>query len=202
MKLIHNTMAALEVGPATTFGKLTLFPLLSPESRVPDYLTLEEALEQGCSEVTEVSPAGTVSELLFTNHGDRSVLLLDGEALVGAKQDRVLNLSILAPARKTIRIPVSCVEAGRWSARSQAFKTATNMPIMPPDVQSGMPMSASPSSILDCAIRTRAPSGRTWPTLAPGLEQLPRQAPWERCMRGMTLLWRNMSTPLLPLTPK
>jgi hypothetical protein len=40
---------------------------------------------------------------------------------VGAKQNRVLNLTILAPAQATIAIPVSCVEAGRWSHQSPDF---------------------------------------------------------------------------------
>jgi hypothetical protein len=44
--------------------------------------------------------------------------------LVGAKQNRTLNLSILAPAEKEITIPVTCVEAGRWSYDSEWFDTS------------------------------------------------------------------------------
>ncbi len=55
-------------------------------------------------------------ELRFVNHCERPVLLLDGEELVGAKQNRILNLTVLVPAHQTIVIPVSCVEAGRWRA--------------------------------------------------------------------------------------
>ncbi len=51
-------------------------------------------------------------------------LLLDGEALVRAKQNRILNLSVLGPAHKTIVIPGSCVEAGRWHAQSAEFASA------------------------------------------------------------------------------
>ncbi len=52
------------------------------------------------------------------------VLLLDGEELVGAKQNRVLNLTILVAAQSTLTIPVSCVERGRWRRVSRAFQSA------------------------------------------------------------------------------
>ena len=61
-----------------------------------------------------MSDAGQVSALKIVVKGDRPVLLLDGEELLGAKQNRVVNLTILAPAQRTTVIPVSCVESGRW----------------------------------------------------------------------------------------
>ncbi|MBI5018328.1 MAG: hypothetical protein HZB55_22925 [Deltaproteobacteria bacterium] len=74
--------------------------------------------------MTEVSDGGSVPELRFVSGTDRKILLLDGEELVGAKQNRVLNLSILVAPQQTVTIPVSCVEQGRWSARSAEFQTA------------------------------------------------------------------------------
>ena len=44
--------------------------------------------------------------------------------MLGAKQNRIVNLTILAPPETTMTIPVSCVESGRWSARSRAFAAA------------------------------------------------------------------------------
>ena len=63
----------------------------------------------------EVSEGGHVPETEeIVNEGELSVLLLDGEELLGAKQNRVLNLTILVPAHQTCVVPVSCVESGRW----------------------------------------------------------------------------------------
>ena len=65
--------------------------------------------------------AGSVPELLAHNPLDASVLLYDGEELIGAKQNRILNVTVLVAAASETRIPVSCVEEGRWRARSRHF---------------------------------------------------------------------------------
>lgn len=111
----------LTLAAPQTAGPLTMVPLLAPGSSPADYLLLDDALADGLAEITEVSDTGHVPELRYTNFADRDTLLLDGEELVGAKQNRVLNLTILVPAGATVVIPVSCVEAGRWSWRSRRF---------------------------------------------------------------------------------
>ncbi|HWP57329.1 MAG TPA: DUF6569 family protein [Candidatus Acidoferrales bacterium] len=120
-KTSEAALARIHLGQETTFRNMTIFPLLDGSDGSPDYLTLDEALAQGSVHITEVSAEGSVPELKFRNEGDQPVLLLDGEELIGAKQNRILNLTILAPAKRTIVIPVSCVEAGRWRYRSAGF---------------------------------------------------------------------------------
>jgi hypothetical protein len=122
--LLTKTLDALEIGKPLTHGNLTMIPLLGGLVGDPDDQTLDEALRAGTMRVMEVPGAASVSELTLQNHGDRAVLLLDGEELVGAKQNRVLNLTILAPAGKELLIPVSCVEAGRWSDGPTGFASA------------------------------------------------------------------------------
>jgi hypothetical protein len=118
---IRQTLDRVQVGQQTTFEKLTVFPLVSSGSVEPGYLTLGEALSAGVVQVTELSQGGSVPELSVINKADRPVFLLDGEELVGAKQNRVVNLSILVPAKRTLTIPVSCVEMGRWYYRTPEF---------------------------------------------------------------------------------
>jgi len=121
MSMLSAAFATLILGEPTRLGALTVFPLLGPDDRVSDYLTLDEALARQALRVTEVSTGGVVPELKVVNDGAVPVLLLDGELLVGAKQNRILNLTILVPAKGELTIPVSCVEAGRWSWRGEQF---------------------------------------------------------------------------------
>jgi hypothetical protein len=129
MRLIADELQSITLGEPQSFQNLTLFPLLRADQPPgpPEYLLLFEALKSGVVEITELSDGGSVPELSLRNLSDRNVLLLDGEELVGAKQNRVLNLTILAPAGKTIVIPVSCVEAGRWRHVSRQFAAASHL---------------------------------------------------------------------------
>ena len=43
---------------------------------------------------------------------------------MGAKQNRILNITVLAPAGKDTVIPVSCVESGRWHHTRDDFTAA------------------------------------------------------------------------------
>src|SRR5688500_1002490 len=95
---IKDLIGHIEIGGAVSSGRLAMWPLIAGQPGRADYLTLDEALMSGAAEVGEISEQGQVPELLFCNRGAKPVLLLDGEELVGAKQNRILNLSILAPA--------------------------------------------------------------------------------------------------------
>jgi hypothetical protein len=100
-----------------------LFPLRNPGA---DYVTLDEALPRGLR-IAETSESGSVPELVVENPLAERVLLYDGEELLGAKQNRILNVSVLVEAKTSLAIPVSCVEQGRWSRRSAHFLAAPHI---------------------------------------------------------------------------
>lgn len=102
----------LKVGEPTTHGPLTLVPIYG-DRPAGEYLLASEAIQQGQLEISEI-PGGSVPQLAATNSALKPILILDGEHLEGAMQDRVLNTTVLLGARAKTILPVSCVEAGRW----------------------------------------------------------------------------------------
>ena len=121
---VFDAARHLKFGPPVTVRNLTLIPLVGAGERDAEYRTLDDALAAGWIRVTEIDRQGSVPQLKVTNVGDTAVFLLDGEELVGAKQNRVLNLSGLVPAHHEIVVPVSCVEAGRWHHVSDSFSSS------------------------------------------------------------------------------
>jgi hypothetical protein len=103
---------------------LTVFPLFADPAGSVQYLVAEEALAGGSATVEEVSEAGSVPDLLVDNKGDIRILLLEGEELMGAKQNRILNTSVLVAAHSKLKIPVSCVEQGRWRYSGRHFQSS------------------------------------------------------------------------------
>jgi uncharacterized protein (DUF1330 family) len=66
-----------------------------------DYLTLDEAMSQEAIDVVEIDRGGSVPELKVINKSGKMILILDGEELVGAKQNRIVNTTILIAANAT-----------------------------------------------------------------------------------------------------
>lgn len=114
-------MSTLELAEAQTHRSLTVFPVVSPEQPELSCTLLGEALAAGVLEVTEVGE-GRVPELAVENKGDSDVLILDGEQLIGARQNRMTNRTILLGGRTKTVIPVSCMEHGRWDRGTAAFR--------------------------------------------------------------------------------
>jgi len=114
-------------GAVVTHRKLAMLPLLGEDRPGPAYVLLNDALEAGLASVGEVSEGGSVPELLLDNRSDKPLLAVDGQELVGARQNRVLNLSLLLPAMTKTVMPVSCVEQGRWRYESREFSASRNM---------------------------------------------------------------------------
>jgi hypothetical protein len=115
------TFPEIRVADPISHESISIFPLEAEVVSKVDYALPDEALAVGTVTVEEVCEAGSVPELIVNNQTDHLILFLEGEELRGAKQNRVLNTSVLVAAKSNIKIPVSCVEQRRWRYTSRLF---------------------------------------------------------------------------------
>lgn len=116
-------MPQVRIGEPLSFESLTVFPLFAEADGNVNYQLSDEAMNAATVVVEEVGEQGSVPDLLVENSGDTRVLFLEGEELRGAKQNRILNTSILVPPKSKTKVPVSCVERGRWRYRDRQFSS-------------------------------------------------------------------------------
>jgi ARG/rhodanese/phosphatase superfamily protein len=112
-------MHTLTLADPIASGPLTVFPLLAVTPPTLRYLSFAEAVGRGTT-VKELPGGASVNDLYVVNPLDEPVLLYEGEEVLGAQQNRTFDVSALVAARSELRVPVSCVEHGRWDGRRHA----------------------------------------------------------------------------------
>jgi hypothetical protein len=165
----------LRLGKRQAEGPLAVFPIFADRDdgarsagpggesparrpRRPRYITLRQAIGDGRAVVTEVDEGGSVPELRVVNKGDTRILVLDGEELRGAKQNRVLSTTILIDKSSTLVVPVSCTEQGRWAYASREFAESEILA----ERQVRYAMRTSVHSALRSGAGVHADQGRVW----------------------------------------
>lgn len=127
MQSIKTALSNINIEKSVDYNGLTVFSLSSEAQSPLSYLLLEDGLRENLVSIREVSSSGSVPELTVENQAELPTLIVDGEELVGAKQNRVANLTMLLPARQTTTIPVSCVEQGRWAYDAPDFAVSSSV---------------------------------------------------------------------------
>ena len=125
---IAERTGSVRLDPAQGKHGLQVVPILGISLDQPEYGLLDSGTLPAVN-ITEISSTGSVPELKVENTLRTRVFLMDGQELIGAKQNRILNTDVLVPAKTTLTLPVSCVEAGRWHYSSPSFtpgKTASH----------------------------------------------------------------------------
>src|SRR5215208_5043852 len=125
---LAQALQSLEIRGPVSHGLLHMFPLQGDTHAEQDISLLEGALQAGTLHIEEQHEAGRGPELRVVNEGSQRVLILEGDKLMGAKHNRVVNSSVLVAAGSDLTLPLSCIECGRWSYRSRAFSPGTGSP--------------------------------------------------------------------------
>jgi hypothetical protein len=118
---IRALLSELSTEPPISHKRLRIIPLRLKNTSDLEYLPLDES-STALVTVEESSASGSVPELRVRNRAKTRVFIPDGSTLIGAKQNRVVNLSVMVAPDSVTAIPVSCVERGRWQFLSPHFE--------------------------------------------------------------------------------
>lgn len=147
----------------TVVGSLAVFPLIADTAPTVRYVSFAQAAQDGLT-ITELPEGASVNDLVVTNPLDVAVLLYEGQEVLGAQQNRTFDVAVLVGAGSALKVPVSCVEAGRWdgSRAGEAFAPAP---------QTANPRlrrmkSAQTRGRVDAGLDARANQGEVWQEVA------------------------------------
>jgi len=127
LKISDYLEQSLTVGSPDVSGPVAVYPVFGAAPSL-DYITLGRAIDTGFT-VKELPGGASVRDLVVSNRTGKAVLLFEGEEVLGAQQNRTFDTSILVAAGSEMKVPVSCVEAGRWDGGrgSEQFTRAEQM---------------------------------------------------------------------------
>jgi hypothetical protein len=121
---LTEILQGVKVGDGFSAGNLQVFPLIKEGEEKLDYALIDELLGSGEAEISEVTAGGSVPTAKVVNHSGRDAVILDGMELHGAKQNRMVDVTIIIEKHSEVIIPVTCVEQGRWRYRSGQFSSS------------------------------------------------------------------------------
>jgi hypothetical protein len=105
-------------------GPLSIVQIGTSDQDAFRYISGAAASASGKLEILELEGGASVNEIAILNASEEFVFLMDADILAGAKQNRVVNASVLLAPHSKTRVPVSCVERGRWHFTSGKFRTS------------------------------------------------------------------------------
>ena len=116
MRRIFDDLGVFGILEPIYLGGLKLYPVTFERNLSSNHLNfIDDSFDKSEIEAFETSSEGVVTQIGVKNNSQSYVMILDGEGISGAKQNRISQTTIvLNPFSETI-IPVNCIERGRWS---------------------------------------------------------------------------------------
>jgi hypothetical protein len=162
-RLAPRLVSSFTVEAPVVVGPLAVFPLIADRSPSVHYVSFTEAVTHGAT-VTELPQGASVNDLVVHNPLGVPVLLYEGQEVLGAQQNRTLDVSVLVAPRSALTVPVSCVEAGRWDAERSAEEFAPSPQTANPRLRQMKNAQARASQA--SGLEARAIQGEVWREVA------------------------------------
>ena len=98
-KILNEVMDNIQTFNPQSYENMTVIGLNIPENKKVDLMSLEIGLDLGLVEISEIDEGGTVGKVKVINNAVTPLLILDGEEIIGSKQNRVVNATIIIDAK-------------------------------------------------------------------------------------------------------
>ena len=115
---LNGTKIAIELLESQSYENVEAIPIKSDFFGKKDFLTLKKGYDMGLVEIKELEQS-TVNTVVCKNDSVTPLILIDGDEITGAMQNRIINDTLLVPAQSSLNINVSCTEHGRWHTRGE-----------------------------------------------------------------------------------
>ena len=124
---LNGTRIAIELLESQSYENVEAIPIKSDFFGKKDFLTLKKGYDMGLVEIKELEHS-TVNTVLCKNDSVAPLILIDGDEITGAMQNRIINDTLLVPAQSSLEINVSCTEHGRWHTKGEGDAARTFKP--------------------------------------------------------------------------
>ncbi|MDO5841931.1 MAG: tubulin-like protein [Methanobrevibacter ruminantium] len=124
---LNGAKISVEILESQKYENVEAIPIRSDFFGKKDFLTLKKGYEMNLVEIKELDHS-TVNAVSCKNDSVAPLILIDGDEITGAMQNRIINDTLLIPAKSTVNIPVSCTEHGRWHTRGEGEASRTFEP--------------------------------------------------------------------------
>ena len=131
MKLFNSIEDLNILNPVKQDG-LILYPIsLNNEIKMDGLELFDDLYDRDQVKAFEIGESGIVEEITLKNKSLSNLLLFDGEAIIGAKQNRIAERTVILESNSETQIPVNCVERGRWRFNEEVHFAKSNFSASP-----------------------------------------------------------------------
>lgn len=118
MQIFKDTFKDITFQEIININNLKIIPIQLEGLRHDDRIVpFDNLFDRGLAKAEEVTAEGIVSKVKIINDSENLLFISDGEAIVGAKQNRIAERSVIIKDQSDAVVPVYCVERGRWGYR-------------------------------------------------------------------------------------
>ena len=130
MKICHQLLDNYKLKKIINIENINIYLLkTNNKSNISGISILKDLIDKKRAFVKEVDDVGKVDTVLVINNSNQDLLLLSGEILEGAKQNRMIMENVIIKKNSSLEVKVSYVERNRWNYRK-------NKHFQPADIKS------------------------------------------------------------------